>query len=935
MSVKATRDLRVVEHEAALRKLVTALGEDPASLRRVKAGAAAEEAAFRAVTRSHVDFVLSIKAQVTQTEHSNFMKAIEDKRNTTHRDLEEKLEELGEVEDETKVKEAGKKAALRKERFLKADVEALVAVLEQGLEVELSQAQFERYDEMYQEVSQKVKVEYPAVLGELEAAGVDEKTVEAAEAFLATKLPKIMELRGKLASKLPKPEVLAGPPPQTRQEQGRRIVPELKALKLGSQQIPQFDGSARNYGVFKKFWQENVEKEYTESAKYTYLMNALPETVKRHLTSVANDAGELWEQLDVQYGTPEVVGRQVTQELFELDPRKHPGGEYIIKLSNMLEETEVLLLQHNQLEWLTSPNAISQLEEKLPYEAKKDWAEKMDTYVGTKYEKLKAFLKQKRLVAEKMKSIGTTKFTPKAGEETGCTEKLCKEKGHKRSFCPMKPKAGEEKDDRTCYKCGEGGHIARNCSKEASGGVRGRGRGAGGSRGGSQGGSRSGGRARGDAPRDSMAAQESHSNTVRKNDCVRCKYIGAQISQCSGCSVKKDLDHCLYHCEGFMMEGVEARVQMAKKGGYCPVCLYPGHDADKCKNASNDRYICGQAGCLKHHHPVLHGSKDKFVTAVNVVEVEASRRESSVVEINYEAISKKIYDNFGEAEVVGRARDLEEIKRSLEEQDLDGGRVLMVVQEIDMLYDLAGLRAKLVCFFDNGSTCSAILTEVAERYKLCGVPVTIRLTTVHGTKAINTKLYGVELLDQNGDKHLVKAFGLETISGPIPVIQYGDLKMEFSTQVQERWELICSRPEGRKVELLVGSEVAGLHPTYLEEVGDLVVLKTRFGTGYTMYGTAPGLAVEKLEWSATASAMRMGGLAINQLKLSYTEEREHCLLEEEGWQDSAKRSKQDMSSQQVLKTEEQQEKDFWAAEQMGCEAPRRCKSCRGCNNCSF
>jgi hypothetical protein len=39
----------------------------------------------------------------------------------------------------------------------------------------------------------------------------------------------------------------------------------------------------------------------------------------------------------------------------------------------------------------------------------------------------------------------------------------------------------------------------------------------------------------------------------------------------------------------------------------------------------------------------------------------------------------------------------------------------MVVQEIDMVYDLAGRKTSLVSFFDYGSSCSAILTEVAEK----------------------------------------------------------------------------------------------------------------------------------------------------------------------------------------------------------------------------
>jgi hypothetical protein len=213
--------------------------------------------------------------------------------------------------------------------------------------------------------------------------------------------------------------------------------------------------------------------------------------------------------------------------------------------------------------------------------------------------------------------------------------------------------------------------------------------------------------------------------------------------------------------------------------------------------------------------------------------------------------------------------------------------------------------------------------------------MTIRLTNVHGTKAIDTKLYSVELLDQVGKKHLVKVFRLEAITGPIPTIQYGNLKYQFSEEIQSKWDLIVQRPNGKMVELLVGSEVASLHPTYLEMVGDIVGLKSRFGAGYAMYGTTSEVSMEKLNWSATAAAMRIGGVVMSHLKMCYSEEREHHQFKEVDVQLEDSQDLKSQASQQVHRTVEQQELDIWAAEQLGCEAPRQCKICRGCKDCSF
>ena len=55
-------------------------------------------------------------------------------------------------------------------------------------------------------------------------------------------------------------------------------------------------------------------------------------------------------------------------------------GDYIIKLSSVLEETEVLLTQHNQMEWLTSKPGNKLLEVKL---SPKEKEERMDSYEVT------------------------------------------------------------------------------------------------------------------------------------------------------------------------------------------------------------------------------------------------------------------------------------------------------------------------------------------------------------------------------------------------------------------------------------------------------------------------------------------------------------------------------------------------------------------------
>ena len=182
----------------------------------------------------------------------------------------------------------------------------------------------------------------------------------------------------------------------------------------------------------------------------------------------------------------------------------------------------------------------------------------------------------------------------------------------------------------------------------------------------------------------------------------------------------KDLDHCLYHCEGFMSEAVDKRTEMAKKGGYCPVCLYPGHNAATCKNADSSRYVCGVKGCDKHHHPILHGSKDKYVTSVNVVKaMEYSEAGVTSRDVDFSSVNTaRMYEVYGEKEVDERAREMMEARKKLAEPPVDGDKVLLVIQETIMVCRLGSVKVDVVTFFDDGSTCSVVLNSFAEKNNL-------------------------------------------------------------------------------------------------------------------------------------------------------------------------------------------------------------------------
>ena len=164
-------------------------------------------------------------------------------------------------------------------------------------------------------------------------------------------------------------------------------------------------------------------------------------------------------------------------------------------------------------------------------------------------------------------------------------------------------------------------------------------------------------------------------------------------------------------------------------------------------------------------------------------------------------------------------------------------------------------------------------------FGLLGEKVTVTIETLNATTTRETMMYMVELLDKEGTRRLVKAFGFDSISEPMGSIRLDGIKFIFSDSMQQRWADWGERPQGAE-QLLVGSEVAHLHPKAEEVVENLVIKSSMFGTGLVLNGGHSAIESKRLKFDSTVAAMRQGKfMKVDRVTVRYTQERDFTPME--------------------------------------------------------
>ena len=857
------------------------------------------------------------------------------------------------------------------EAELKAEVEGLTQVVEDTnvWQKENHNALTKNADAIHEGLTKQHMVMGNKYLEFLEEG--DQTEEDRQEKFRSDLRPQLAMVRSKLLSK--SPAGTAPGPAQTPVVQqataavaghGDQVVqPHRSKFKMAALPHPKFSGKVIDYPEWKKLFRECVESQYEESATIMILRTqSLPNNLVNLVPRCAG-LSEVWEKLDKKFLDSARVWKGVKTDLKSLDRAKLGNGQYMMTLVSKLLDAESLLDTVGMVHWLRQEDKIPEYEDLLTENEKLEWVKMKPSLTGTPWENFKTFLMRMRDWYEEIAKTGTGDQESDEKKKDACGH--CKRRNHTEENCWLKKagadggkdKGGKDKKSKTCFKCGSEGHLARDCSErvdQSNNKVKKRDTK---DRNTSQDshsnylrtndckwcnriyntaftcsgcGKKWAAKAKAEhclahcVEFTAASAKEKGDMVLKGQNCLICLHHEHDTSSCFGKDQQRTicgLGGCGKRHHPSLHSAPQATVQAVQttthlSAGTGGTEITPGVEGVIFPpEVEGVTFPPGVEGVIFPPGVEVQSSGNSLLQTAVLAKTGPQGKFLSKV------VAKRVQSNriswadpcwAGSTQVriaEQRAKELEEIQELLKLPAVEGGNVLLLIQTVMVKYGIAGELTEISVFWDNGSTCSLVLTETAEMLGCPGEPVTVSIETVNGVITRNTKLYCVELINNSGDRVCVRAFGVENVSEVKSIVQLAGVKNKFSDEVQTQWGKLSKRPTGT-VHLLVGQEHAGLHPVQFETHNNLVVCRSMFGCGWVLTGYDEGLQAEECSWGEEVAAMRAGRvtvldqsnnrITVNQVKLTYTQER-----------------------------------DFFTLDDLGIEPARRCPGCRGCKECSW
>ena len=230
--------------------------------------------------------------------------------------------------------------------------------------------------------------------------------------------------------------------------------------------------------------------------------------------------------------------------------------------------------------------------------------------------------------------------------------------------------------------------------------------------------------------------------------------------------------HAIHECSLFKQKPADERIALVKEQRACWSCLKVGHRSSECRF----RKKCEEDGCTHFHHPVLH--------------------ECHALGLTFHTGASKNSQRNGLGACLLQ---------------------LMKVQTTSNLH--------VNVLWDGGSTLSLITFQKAKELHLKGKEIKLAVTKVGGeTEEIASSKFELGLKDKSGKCVDVVLYGIDRISTELESIDLSGVSQLFPKSLLNE----LRRPSG-EIDVLIGFEYAGYHPTRIKSSGHLLVMENRFG----------------------------------------------------------------------------------------------------------
>ena len=439
---------------------------------------------------------------------------------------------------------------------------------------------------------------------------------------------------------------------------------------------------------------------------------------------------------------------------------------------------------------------------------------------------------------------------------------MTKERRRQKALLKLESEVGETKKSspkldvkqRRCYNCNEAGHLSQAC------------------------------------PKKSGASRSSKGSGSRVNACLKQAPVacpgcqGQHVFQIKGETMYKTRLSC---CDTFRNLPVSERAAIVDRVKACQLCLEwtGGHQRDNCsatskagKPLSNCTVRVNGSECGLKHNALLHGSSVKYCNLVQVYNTIRSQTPGS-----------------------GSIPSVDDLEKS---DARAGANTLLQMQYTEFVGDKSNLG---LTFWDSGSTINLIRSEFAQSLGLKGKPcVQYVQVSGHDVEPWKTTAYWVTMVDCEKVEHKILAYGVDVITAKLDRVDITPVLSLFPGLLYEE----VYRPMGH-VDLLVGIQEAGLHPTVPDRnvVDNLRLLESKFGTGKLLDGSH--------------ELLRSSPVLMDQKTFSLS----HATLGECYYVDEQVKVVNHLTARKKF--------NFFECEEMAVGQPKRCNDCAACKACSM